>query len=266
MKVFKNYQPKNRILNSGFTMIEVMIVVGIVLVLAGIGSVGYLNTLNRNRVATGVSIIKSQLLQARQSAVAMRQSRRVAIDAGELEGMPNDLSGQRLRRASVWVEGRQCEQFPFSGEARCKGGSNAPNAYQVTDEKSLPDGVTIAGLDQTVTPGVDEFPSLFYFEYNPRGQLESVYFEGQEDEVGPYRYPAVIHLIRDNERFEIDGENLTYRKIQGGIRGVDFSSESDNFQERFKVQTIEVVRLTGKVRTYPYGYQDPWPFDLPEIE
>ncbi len=265
MKVYQRYKPKNRMAKAGFTMIEMMIVVGIVLVLAGVGSVSYLSTLNRNRVSTAVSIVKAQMQQARQGAIAMRQSRRVVIDAGEMEGMPDDLSGQRLRRASVWVEGRQCEQFPFSApNAACKGRNSSPNAFQVTDEKLLPDGVSIAGLDENVTPGIGDRPAIFYFEFNPKGQLESVYFEGEEETTPAFQYPAVIHFIRDNERFELDGRSINYEEIQSNANRFEFTEDSGNFQERFKAQTLEVVRLTGKARRYPYGYQSPWPFSLPE--
>lgn len=257
---------------AAFSMIEIMIVVGIILVITGAGTVGFLSTLKQNRVSSALQMIQAQMQQARQNAISMRQDRRVAINVGSLSEQ-DDLEGERVQRPSVWVEGKRCERFPFSGPAVCQD-PDSPNNYQITDEATLPDGVTITLADNNASsmPGVGGNPTLFYFEFNPRGQLSKVYYSGNEPS-GEFNYqlPSVLHFFADNTQFETDDRQESYmdlvRRDSGDSACFEFGrNENDTGDcalERYKVQTLEVVRLTGKTRRYDYGYQDPFPFDQP---
>jgi len=265
---------KSRAYSSAFSMIEVMIVVGIVLVLTGAGTVGFLSTLKGNRMGSAMSMVQSQMQQARQNAIAMRQDRRVAINFGTLEDQEN-LSGQRVQRPSVWIEGKRCERFPFSGSALCQGG-DGPNAYQISDETFLPDGVTVTLATNQVSnlPGRNANPTLIYFQFNPRGQLAKVYYDGQEPS-GEFNYnlPGVLHFFADNTQFQAAGQTMNYvdlvQRGQGDSACFEFggpnSDDGPCALQRYTVRTLEVVRLTGKTRQYDYGYQDPFPFDQPNL-
>lgn len=246
--------------NAAFSMLEIIIVIGIVGVLVGAGTYGWVSTLNASRVDSAVQIINSHLQQARQMAIAMRQDRRVAIDAGSLDGFPSNLSGLRNQRAAIWIEGRRCQEHPFSGNAFCQGAPGEPNTYQITDIGYLPDNVMIADVDGIV-PGVDKDTTIFYIVFNPRGGVRNVYFEGEETSTRQMQIAAVIHLARDNEFFTINGQNKTYKNAMSDASSSSLEFGGKDELERYKVRTIEVVMLTGKTRIYDYAFMDPWPMD-----
>lgn len=267
--------------SAAYSMIEMMMVIGIVGILVGAGAVGYVSQMNRSKVNSAAQIVNSYMQQARQSAIAMRQARRVAIDAGALEGFATDeYSGARTERITIWIEGKVCEEYLFGDSPICRnstGGANPDekNAYALSDTDYLPDGVMIADVGGR-TPGIEGFPALFYVEFNARGGVEKVYFDGQEKSTGRFGIPAVIHLTRDNEVFTVDDKYIKYTdaiadldSLEDEILFKDFEKltrseqEEDDSQERYKIHTVEIVRLTGKTRLYDYAYQDPWPTDEP---
>jgi len=251
---------------SAFSMLEILIVIGIIGVLVAAGSFGFVQQMNRSRVESATNIVNSVIQQARQSAIAMRQARRVVFHAGSLDNFPDSLSGLRTERASMWVEGKICEEYKFDEMAWCQSGQNMPpNAYQVGDPVYLPDNVMIAGLDGRI-PGVNS-PSVFYIEFNSRGGVRKVYFQGEENSTGVMEIAAVIHLARDNETIIRSNNPVPYEAVINNADASEYRFEPTpgvNANERYKVNTIEVVRLTGKTRIYDFGYQDPWPFDEPK--
>ncbi|MEW6234289.1 MAG: prepilin-type N-terminal cleavage/methylation domain-containing protein [Candidatus Omnitrophota bacterium] len=257
----------NRRLASGFTMVEILIVIGIIGILAAIGSVGYVKQLNQSRVDSAVSYINAKLQQARQMAIAIRQIRRVAIDAGAFD---TESKNWRTRRATIWIEGKVCQEYLFSDPAQCENplkrasASTVPNAYEIGDPDSLPDGVSIADVDGLI-PGDGGNAEIFYIEFNPRGAVSKVYFQGKEAETNYNEIAPVIHLTRDNETFAIEGESGDYEWAlsQAGSAAILFDGGDDQ-NERYKIQTVEVVRLTGKTRFYDFAVMNPWPLDEPE--
>lgn len=253
-----------RMQTSGFTMVEIIIVIAIVGILSGIGAVGFIQQIDRSRVNSASSIINAHLLQARQSAIATRETRRVAIYVGQLEDM-DELSGPRVDRGSIWIEAKRCEKFDFSEPAYCADASGSlSNTVELTDSVALPDGVTIASVgDVMIGPNGN---LTLYIEYNPRGQATQVYFAGDESVAADNLAIATelaIHITKDNEFFETPRGERSYMDTVGNINLNDWSfAEEDNVSnERFKVHTIEIIRLTGKTRTYPYAIFGFWPSD-----
>jgi len=245
-------------------MVEVLIVIGIVGVLVSVGTASYISQLNRTRVESATLTIQSNLLQARQMAIAMRQSRRVVIDAGHLEGFsesPPQLSGARSRRVSVWIEGKRCEEFNYEADARYLDPSGkTPNAYAVTDVDFVPDFVMIADVDGR-TPGLNN-PEIFYIEFNTRGAIGKVCFDKMESKTNYNEIAPVIHLARDSELYTVSGKSLNYTEAARSTT-VKFKDMKSDARERYKVHTLEVVRLTGRMRKYDFGILNPWPLDEP---
>ncbi len=259
----------------GFSMIEMIIVIGILGIMIGVGATSFVTQANRNRLNTTSRIISTTLQQARQMAIAMRQDRRVAIDAGELDGFSNnDISGVRIEPARIWIEGKRCEQLPFSANAACQGGgTDLPNAIELTDTENLPDGVMI-GFDDEV-PGIDG-PNIFYVEFSPRGNVSKVYYEDEEQETLPNFHEAVIFVIRDNESFQLRSGTVDYHTLVNNGRSLpefEFNQGDDRSNtneeviredlERYDINTVEIIRLTGRTRTYDYAVLGPFPLDHP---
>ncbi len=260
----KSIRPSRQML--GFSMIEIVIVIGIIGVLVAAGTVGYVQQLNRSRVDSAVSVLNANLQQARQMAIAVRQVRRVAIDAGSFD---EEASRTRIRRAQIWIEGKRCQEFLFRDPAACQnpsgigGAQTGPNAWQVAEPDFLPDYVTIADVDGRI-PGAGNNPEIFYIEFNPRGSIGKVYFDGEESSTTYNAIAPVIHLTRDNEVFTFGDNTGDYEfALQNGS---DTTWDEPDAKERYKIQTVEVVRLTGKTRFYDYAILNPWPLDEPEVE
>lgn len=247
---------------AGFSMIEILVVIGIIGILVGFGAVNYVSQLSESRVSTGVQILNANLKQARQSAIAMRQSRRVVIDTGRLSGLDGEtassLSGIRINPIQVWMEGKSCEEYPFDSKAFCQPkGKNQENAYALNEPETFPDGIMITDVDGIV-PGMGTAPQIFYIEFNARGSIEKVYFDGKEAETNYNQIQPVIHLAKTGEIFKVGSKTGDYTSLKGQFSSVTFDPMTEESKERYKVQTIEVVRLTGKTRVYDYAIMNPW--------
>ncbi|MGC9327394.1 MAG: pilus assembly FimT family protein [Candidatus Hinthialibacter sp.] len=253
---------------AGFSMTEMLIVIGIIGVLVGYGAVSYVNKLTETRVSTGIQILNANFKQARQSAIAMRQSRRVVISMGQLSGLtdrnPPSLSGQFDEPMQIWIEGKICEEYPFDANAACVGGNRSePNAYELTDPENFPDGILIADVDGRV-PGYGGNPTVICVEFNSRGAIQKVYFAGRESQTLYNEIQPVFHLIRIGEVFNLGTERGDYIDVLGEMnnRKLEWTNPpTEESLERNKVQTVEIIRLTGKTRTYDYAIMNPWPLD-----
>lgn len=254
---------------AGFSLLEILVVIGIVGILVGFGAVNYVSQLSQSRVDTGIQILNANFKQARQSAIAMRQNRRVVIDTGTLSGMeeetgPKTLSGVRVDPIQIWIEAKSCEEYPFDSKAYClPGGAAKVNAYPLTDPETFPDGIMIADVDGII-PGLGTNPRVFYVEFNARGAIEKVYFDGKEAQTLYNQIQPVIHLAKAGEVFDIGSKHGDYSESMEKMSSSSLKWEnppSEESKQRYKVQTIEIVRLTGKTRIYDYAVMNPWPID-----
>jgi prepilin-type N-terminal cleavage/methylation domain-containing protein len=253
--------------NAGFSLVEMMMVIGIIGVLVGVGTISYVRQINQSKVESATIKIEATIKQARQSAIAMRQSRRVVVDCGEtgalLDGEDNDKDGEVDEPPAVWIEGKRTEALLYSSVAgpEFDPSGNTPNFYQVIDRQPLEESVTVVDVDGNYC-GVDQAGLVFYIEFNSRGQVSKVYFEGQETNTGSNTIAAILHLAKVNESFEVDGKRVPYAEVP--FNKTRFADEGTDALERYKVQTIEVVRLTGRTRRYDFGIFAPWPNDQPK--
>ncbi len=266
MRVNKINVNARRSRQAGFSMLEMLMVIGIIGILAGFGTMSYMKQVAASRVDAGIQMLNASFKQARQSAIAMRKNRRVVIDSGLLDIEINSsvTVGSRMEPAQIWIEGKICEEYPFESLAYCKSNSNdLPNAKPLNDPQKFPDGVMVADLDGLI-PNLGSNAQIFYIEFNSRGAISKVYFDGKEQTTTSNLIAPVIHLARDSEMFMIDDTSGDYTDSIGSfssskMKWVDPPSELN--QERYKVQTIEIVRLTGKTRVYDYAIMNPWPMD-----
>ena len=219
---------------AGFSLIEMMMVIGIIGILVGAGAAAYVSEIKRSRIDAGVRILNANLRQARQSAIAMRQTRRVAIDAGTLEGFSdNELTGIRTRRASVWIEGKRLEEYPFSGKAWGidRTGTPPDNAYPLpgVDPTYFPDSVAIADVDGQY-PGIDGNSEIFYIEFNPRGAIGNVYFDGEEESTNYNQIAPIVHVTRPGEVYIVNGDTSDYTGIKFNASSLAADSESPDIK------------------------------------
>lgn len=233
---------------AAFSLVEIMVVVGILGIMVGMGSVMYFRQINESKVASAAQMIDAKLKQTRQMAIAMRQSRRLVINT--------DDPGNGMK---IWVEGKRSEGSKvepkfYEDQASRYFDQKEPNKYVIGDEDKITEDVAIADV-----AGFEPNGNV-YIEFNARGQVAKVYFSGEEQDNSANNKQPIIHLSRVNEVFEIDGERVSYEDGAGG-EFADLTWEHDDANERYKVHTLEVVRLTGRTRKYDYGIFAPWPTD-----
>ncbi|HPA45603.1 MAG TPA: prepilin-type N-terminal cleavage/methylation domain-containing protein [bacterium] len=194
----------------GFSLIEMMVVFSIIGILASIGTMSYTSFINRAKLGSATDITASNLRQARQLAIATRVSHRVVFNVPSQDSTESSPLPQE-----VWVE-------------KWEDGKWIP----VSDPKRLPSGAAITSFNGR-EPGNGTNSTVYYAEFNYRGQMTKCYFSSDATEGSMSLY---IHLARIGD--EVD---------------------PGNEEERVLANSIEVLRLTGRVRVYDYGYGVPFP-------
>jgi hypothetical protein len=164
-------------------------------------------------------VVASNLRQARQLAIGTRTPHRVVFSVPEQDPQLDTLPQE------IWIQTKRVAQ----GATNYTG---SENWVDVTDPKRLPDGVRImsfSGKEPGAPPSASE---MYCAEFNFRGQMTKSYFlpERQVSSISLY-----VHLQRIGE--EVD------------------PNEEDH---RLTVNSVEILRLTGRVRTYDYGYGSPF--------
>jgi len=247
---------------TAFSLVEVLVVVAIIGLLASMGTYSYVSQINESRLESAAIRIESNLKQARQMAIAMRESRRVVIDYEPIDNEDNDNDGVIDEPIEVWIEGKVSENLPFDGMASRNRDprQKTVNAYPITDPVRLPDKIAIADVD-TYVPDGNDIPGVFYIEFNARGQASKVYFQGEESTYAAKNLRGVIHLTRANETFTIQDGMKTYADMLNDAKTNTLTWDQADASERFKVHTLEVVRLTGRTRRYGFGIFAPWATD-----
>lgn len=262
---------------GGFSLTEVIVVFAIIGLMIGVGAVTYKGLLDTNRIASGGNMIAGTLTQARQFAVALREARRVAVGIERLDAATADtepLIDRENPPVKIWVEGKRVESRDFSDTVSV-GGNTVSNTLQVGDSQSLPAGVTVASVylpgynEPLIDPGTKMIGSgtqgILYVEFDGRGQLAGVYFGGGNTPNESNRSATVVggqvylHVLQWAEQVDPGSGPIFYNKalnVGGPLSNIGFEHERE--EERFKCSTVEILRLTGRVRNYDYGIGQPW--------
>jgi len=196
---------------GGFSLIEMMVVFSIIGILATIGTMSYTSFINRARLGSATDITASTLRQARQLAIATRISHRVVFNVPQQGSLQEKIPLPQ----EVWIE-------------KLENGKWIP----VSDPKRLPSGAAITSFNGR-EPGSGTNSTVYYAEFNYRGQMTKCYFSSDATAESMSLY---IHLARV-------GDNVDPKKED----------------QRTLANSIEVLRLTGRVRVYDYGYGVPVP-------
>ncbi len=88
-----------KINNRGFTLIEMLVVIALVAILAGISTPAYLNWMENARFREAARNVSSMLRDARARAVTTNLQHRVAFD---LDGQRYDLERQDAPASATW--------------------------------------------------------------------------------------------------------------------------------------------------------------------
>lgn len=252
---------------AGFSLLEVIVVFAVIGILASVGALGYRSMISMNKVSSASTMIAANIRQARQFAVALRQSRRAVIQIERLDASgasTNPLIDRQNPPVRIWIEGKRDERQPFGTVTGARG-----NIVELSGSQALTHGVTIVSMYMPGSQGVldpnDHLSGTvgrIYVEFNPRGQLQGLYFgsgsitEGSEYDGGQ----VFLHIMEWSEKIatEPDGEQAFYGGLIDGNRLSLLGRDSEFATERYKASTLEILSLTGKVREYDYGVGSPW--------
>ena len=141
---------KIRLRLDGFSLIEVMVVIGIVSILATLAAPSFVDTLRRNRLSAAVSALQVSLSLARSEAVKRGADARVTVAA-------NTTAGVWTNGWTVFVDGTGTANAGVAPTADTTGATGVTRVEVV----AAPSGPISTG--QTGT--------LDYFTYNGAGRL-----------------------------------------------------------------------------------------------
>ena len=252
--------------NQGFSLIELLTVVGIIVIMVGIASFSFFRYAENSRVSGAANNISSIIRGARQASITNRETRRVV-----LELHPQGASDTELRD-KIWVEKpppNRNEDLPWIPVSDVE---SFDYQSDVTDVVGTLDGhpVTNENVDANDLDSFrsgDNFAKICY-EFNSQGQIVSRYIlSGNNAKTEFNEGGYLIHVINRDERIALsytDEGNMdsfvVYDPNTTKIRFLkrDVVNNIDPYTERRKCYTIVVLHNVGRTRVLDYGYGSPW--------
>jgi type IV fimbrial biogenesis protein FimT len=135
----------------GFTVIEILVVIGIVGILAAIAAPSFTDLMRKNRLASASSAMQVSLNLARSEAIKRGFDARVTVAA-------NDTAG-------AWVNGWTV----FADKTTDANGAVAPTSDDATRTR-----LEIVAAPSAPISTSQTFPDLNYFTYNGQGRIMDV--------------------------------------------------------------------------------------------
>ena len=274
---------------AGFTTVELLVAVAVMLALIGAGTLGVISVVESARSETALDQISAAFKFTRQAALTTNRERRLVIrvtypkvntlrDAYEIGVRTDFWIEEKLRRAEeTW-------QRNFS--------------EPLNDIQSLPAGVILTDINgRSLIPAsangairpigkletIGSDPSYRYWVsivFNSRGRVTSILRESQRtDPSGDFQPPEIplgnlaFHfLVRgtliDMTESEPPLDSIDYLQTLSGENFTDdpdpllvaLESQVDwRFRGRPQCQTLYLISLTGMTVRYTYGIFPPWP-------
>ena len=128
--------------NSGFTIIEMMVVISILTVMTSIAIPGFINWLPNYRLRSGVEDIQSTLQLARLKAINQNTSATVAFDINN-EKYSASVGGQQFRSGKM-PAGVNIDSVSGSGSVSFDSQGFASSAVNIVVENSLNSSKTVS--------------------------------------------------------------------------------------------------------------------------
>ena len=267
--------PWNR---GGFSTIELLMVMGIILLLTGLVSVSMVNMLTTARADNALSQISATFQAAHRGALALNQERRVVLETvyPDLEAnTPPRQFYERGVRTEFWVEKKINQATPW----------NSNFSAPLNDVQILPSGVLLIDFDANILVPFDQ-PSLgkdngdgtrslyWSFVYSGDGRITEIRRSGRnpnEPEVNfPVQRNIALHFMYNGTlidmgdsqppRAGLEYPDLLATDPNAAAVIAEFQNEVDHeYRARSQIQTLYLLRLTGLVAAYNYGIFSPWP-------
>lgn len=256
---------KNR--QSGFSLIEMLVVLAIIVIMGGVVSFSYWNVLHSRRVSGGAEAVWSALSSARQAAIATNSSRALEINLLD-ESLQILREVYRYDRAS----GTESKVWESTG-----GAEQILSSVDVTDICFSSDDIP-QEMDKW-TEIVTRQPRV-RFVLNRWGALTEVAYQVSRDEWRRVETKnPIIHVYslgRDGSdkvhgsQIFLAGRAYPYRDPKNTRNDVlnqaDLRNKLRNLpvdsRERRKCYSIMLYGATGRAVIYEYGLGYPWPSSL----
>lgn len=270
---------------SGFTTIELLLVIGIMLVLMGILSIGSTEILQQSRKETALNGIASIFRAARQGALTTNQPRRVVLEM--------NYSGQAGTHADAYELGPVLEFWVEKKQVRNRGWDD--NYVILNSPNQLPSGaflVDINGrgvLPANLASGRRNRNGTFSFFTNividSKGRIVEIQRETRSPDgndvqiVEPVNTNLALHFSFGGTQIDLTqavppGDSLDYLSFinfnnmllnpDATLNQLVAAARNDPTSDqeivgRTQMHTLYLLRLTGQAATYDYGIYPPWP-------
>ena len=205
---------KRRLQKSGFTLIEILVVLGIIGTLLAIGVGAIKGLTNSKGVSTAVPLAEGVFTQARQIARATGAPARVVIYSNTT-GEKEDLSKRYLRMMGV-ATGRDASGDPVLG------GDPVSEWRLISRPITLPRGAyfneslsTHSGVDTAVFPGGEQ--SCYVYEFNVEGALIAATSNGSGEALNNGQFVVQAGVFVPTSPPTVDEDSNALRDA-GGFR------------------------------------------------
>ncbi len=277
--------------DSGFSTIELLMVIAIMMILIGILSIGSVEILDKSRKENALKGISAVFRNARQGALTTNQPRRVVLEIS--------YSGQASSHQEAYELGPILEFWIEKKQVRNRGWQD--NYEPVNSPNEMPPGVTLVDINgrgilpDNVANGRRNrngtFSYFTSFVINSKGRITEIQREtrsptGNGDViVEPVLTNLALHFMFGNTQIDLSeavppGEVLDYlsfinynnmiQQPAPELNQIVTNARSDPTSDqeimgRTQMHTLYLLRLTGQAANYDYGIYAPWPISpVPE--
>lgn len=175
------YSGSSRRLVSGFTLVEMLIVITIITILLTVGAMGLKNMTKSSGVGAGLPIAEGIFAEARALAIGKGTEARVLIHA---ENNPQDeLHRERFLRYMIvqYLDTRGTDEAADDRWVTASRGVTLPKGVYFVKKLSESSGLTLNTETNVTLPGKSD-SKCYYYKFNSEGMInDPVRASGDED-------------------------------------------------------------------------------------